>query len=149
MTTIIEVPAGSIDGANKTFTTSKAYAPGTLHVFLNGQLKRADLDDGFIEVNPATGVFEMKEAPLTGDVVQVFYIDEASLGAGGEDFPTLVIGVVESDKALEGDFTAVGSLASVLVVEDGLDSTLKIEEGLDSMLSGLDSLTGTIKICDL
>lgn len=77
-----EVATGLVDGVNTTFHVSVAYLGGTLAVFLNGQLKRASFADGWVESSPSTGFFQMKEAPLDGDVVQAFFIDGAATPPG-------------------------------------------------------------------
>jgi hypothetical protein len=68
---LIEVAIGTVDGANRVFRTSTMYVPGSLQVWLNGQLKRRDFQDGWTELG--AGKFEMAEAPRVGDVVQAFY----------------------------------------------------------------------------
>jgi hypothetical protein len=68
----IEVPSGIINGSNRVFYTSVAYRPGTVQVFLNGQLKEGLLDDGWFELG--TNKVRLKEAPRTEDVIQIYYI---------------------------------------------------------------------------
>jgi hypothetical protein len=68
---IIEVAMGPIDGSNKSFTVSAMYVPGSLQIWLNGQLKRKDFTDGWTE--QGSNKFKMKEAPEAGDVVQAYY----------------------------------------------------------------------------
>ena len=68
---VIEVAFGPVDGANKQYTVSAMYVPGSLQVWLNGQLKRKDLIDGWVELG--NNKFEMKEPPLPGDVVQAWF----------------------------------------------------------------------------
>lgn len=68
----IEVPTGIINGSNRVFYTSVAYRPGSVMVFLNGQLKAGLLDDGWYELG--TNRVRLKEAPLTDDVLQFYYI---------------------------------------------------------------------------
>lgn len=68
----IEVPSGNINGANRDFLTSVDYRPGTVRVFLNGQLKAGALNDGWFELG--TNRVRLKEAPLTEDVIQIYYI---------------------------------------------------------------------------
>jgi hypothetical protein len=68
---ITEVPAGVVDGVNRQFATSATYLPSTTKVYLNGQLKRPDYDDGHVELGGQ--LIELKEAPLLGDDVQVRY----------------------------------------------------------------------------
>jgi hypothetical protein len=73
-----EVAIGVSDGVNLLFYTPTPYLPGSVAVFLNGQLKRADFMDGWVESNPVTGEVTLLIAPLGGmppDVVQIFYLD--------------------------------------------------------------------------
>lgn len=60
-----------MDGLNTVFQLSAPYAPGSVEVFLNGQAKRQDYDDGWSELGSNT--IKMKQPPALGDVVQVFY----------------------------------------------------------------------------
>ena len=68
---IIEVATGPVDGVNTTFYTSAMYVPGSLQVWLNGQMKRADLQDGWVE--QGADKFKLNEAPVAGSVVQVYF----------------------------------------------------------------------------
>lgn len=68
---VIETALGPVNGINTKFTTSVMYVPGSLQVWLNGLLKRRDFDDGWVELG--SNKFEMKEAPITGDVVQAYF----------------------------------------------------------------------------
>jgi hypothetical protein len=76
-----EVPSGAIDGVNKVFTLSMPYRSGTTAVFLNGLLQERNLDDGWVETSPDTGVVTLKEAPRGSghgpDVIQIFFIDRS------------------------------------------------------------------------
>lgn len=83
-----EVASGAIDGVNTTFTVSVAYTPNTTAVFLNGKLYRKDWDDGWVETNPTLGVLDLNEAPVPGDVVQIFFTDTAA-PLPGEEVTTL------------------------------------------------------------
>ena len=69
--TVIEAAMGPIDGVNTSFTVSAMYVPGSLQVWLNGQLKRKDFTDGWSE--QGSNKFKMNEAPLPGDVVQAYF----------------------------------------------------------------------------
>lgn len=73
-----EVASGNIDGVNKTFAVSVPYASNTTAVFVNGKMYRRDWDDGWVETNPLLGIVDLKEAPISGDVVQIFFTDTAS-----------------------------------------------------------------------
>jgi len=66
--------AGTINGVNKTFTVSQsAYVTGTLMVFVNGQALQQGVSDDWQELSPAGGTFDLTVAPVTGDIITVFY----------------------------------------------------------------------------
>jgi hypothetical protein len=67
----IEVAIGTPNGVTTVFGTSAPYMPGSVQVFVNGVLKRKDFDDGWIEY--ASQKIKLKEAPLEGDTIQVYY----------------------------------------------------------------------------
>lgn len=67
-----EEAIGTIDSVNKTFTTSFAYIPTTIRVFLNG-LEQVSPDD-YVEIDSTT--IEFVNAPIGGsdpDRVTVSY----------------------------------------------------------------------------
>lgn len=68
---IIEQAVGAVDGANRTFKVSAMYVPGSLQVWVNGQLKRQDLEDGWTELG--NNKFRLNEAPASGSIVQAFF----------------------------------------------------------------------------
>jgi len=127
-----EVPTGVVDGVNKTFYVSVPYVPGTTAVFLNGQLKRHDWDDGWVETDPWTGRIDLKEAPRVGsglpytccDIVQVFFLDTSPVDESSEITP--LHGRIEADVSLQGLLSEaallgmigdMGELAGVIVPE--------------------------------
>lgn len=65
-----EVPTGTINGTNKTFTVARAYVGASLEVFVNGLKQRRVVH--FTE-NPTAATFTLDEAPLTGDDIMVNY----------------------------------------------------------------------------
>ena len=69
---LIEVARGPTDGTNRDFYLSSSYSPGSTVVFLNGSALRKDWDNGWIEYG--SNHIVMREAPLTGDTVQVYYL---------------------------------------------------------------------------
>jgi hypothetical protein len=69
---LIEVPQGIINGINTLFQTSASYLAGSVVVFLNGQLKRGDYSDGWVELG--NRYVNLKIPPETGDVVQIYYV---------------------------------------------------------------------------
>ena len=67
----IEVLSGAVNGLNNVFQTSQPYVPGSVRIFLNGQLKRADFADGWIELG--YDKVQLALPPLAGDVVQAYF----------------------------------------------------------------------------
>jgi hypothetical protein len=86
----IDDAIGAVDGANREFAVPNPYVPGTLVVLLNGRQLDGDLENGWTELDPAAGTFELKEAPVAsqgaaddvGDLVSAYY-DNADETAGG------------------------------------------------------------------
>jgi len=72
-----EIPTGTIDGSNTTFTTGSAvFLTGKLRVYLNGL--RQLITDEWTETTPGSGIFDMVDAPKSSqgnpDVVSVDYL---------------------------------------------------------------------------
>lgn len=77
-----EVPSGLVNSSNKVYTASQAYMPGTLEVYVNGLRQKGTTH--FVETTPASGIFTMDEAPITGDIIDIRY-QTAVTGAGNAD----------------------------------------------------------------
>lgn len=73
MATVFEQAIGGIDGSNTDFQTPTNFVAGSLRHVLNGQVKDPAGTDGLIEGTSPN--FELKEAPLPGDRVDVIYDD--------------------------------------------------------------------------
>jgi hypothetical protein len=65
-----EVPTGTVDGANKNFTTANTYRPNLLSVFLNGVRQRRTNDYSETSNNS----FSFVAAPSLGDILSVDYM---------------------------------------------------------------------------
>lgn len=65
-----EVPAGTVDGSNKVFTTANTYRPNLLSVFLNGVRQRRTNDYS----ETTTSSFTFVSAPQSGDILSVDYM---------------------------------------------------------------------------
>jgi len=94
------VLTGTVDGANRVFYTPTAYTPQSTAVFINGQLKRADLEDGWVETDATTGAITLSAAPITLDIVQAFYIDTTPDGASLQ-----LAGILEDTISITGLIT--------------------------------------------
>lgn len=145
-----EVLSGTIDGVNTTFTVSTAYLPGSVAVFINGLLMREDLDDGWIETNPATGTIDLKEAPRVGpsgggdpDVLQAFFLDTApSIIEVREVCP--LVGRIEDPFTLEGALSTqvlMGEISSV----DEIDGILGTEAVLVGEIEPVTEIVGRLE----
>lgn len=58
-----EVPSGTIDGVNDTFTTSRPYVPGTLVVSRNGLVLTPGASNDFVEIDTTTFQFNSERVP--------------------------------------------------------------------------------------
>lgn len=143
-----EVPQGPIDGTNVSFFVSQPYRPGSTAVFLNGQLKREDYDDGWVESDPSVGKIDLKEPPKPSpggpDVVQVFYIDTSPALPG------------ESIRDLKGRLRAIDRLSGRLIPEGSLQAFLRetellsgrVEEvPLKGLVKKIKTLKASVRIC--
>lgn len=66
-----EVPTGTVNGTNTSFTAARAYIAGSLQVFINGV--KQSRTTHFTETTPSSGTFTMSDAPLTGDNIVINY----------------------------------------------------------------------------
>lgn len=87
----IDKASGVVDGVNRYFNTPNPYVPGTLVVMINGRQLDRVLENGWIERDPAAGLFEMLKAPLPpqgssddpGDLVTAYYENALEPAGGG------------------------------------------------------------------
>jgi hypothetical protein len=89
----IDPAVGVVDGANRLFTLPNPYVPGTLVVMRNGVQLDGTLENGWIERDPANGVFEMLVPPRPagpsaedpGDLMTAYYENANEVAGGGAD----------------------------------------------------------------
>lgn len=72
MRPVIEPAVGVPNGVRTDFETTASYLPGSVKVFVNGLVMRADYVDGWIELGAKK--IRLKEPPQDRDVVQFFYL---------------------------------------------------------------------------
>lgn len=65
----LEEAVGTKDGVNIIFSTTASYVPGTLFVYINGQLQSKDFVTEITNL-----VFSVGYPPLTEDIVYVRYL---------------------------------------------------------------------------
>jgi hypothetical protein len=148
-----ELAAGVVDGVNLIFTTPTPYLAGSVAVFLNGQLKRADFMDGWAETSPTLGTITLGMPPEPAsngnpdDVVQVFYLE-----AGTPPLPETEVTPLRATIRISQDIfgqlqESAPLLGAVLDAEAGLVARLLVEEGFGGSIEPLDVLRGTIGDC--
>lgn len=89
----IDDAAGIVDGVNRYFVLPNPYVPGTLVVMVNGRQRDRDLENGWIERDPAAGMFEFLQPPLPpqgavddcGDLISAYYENANETAGGGAD----------------------------------------------------------------
>lgn len=144
-----EIPSGSVDGVNTIFVVSSAYQPGSVAVFLNGQLKTRGLDDGWVESDPVVGEVTLKEAPRGDpgdpDVVQIFFIDTSP--ALPETVVECLVGTITSvsEDALQGVLSET-LLQGSLDDHDDLLGLVSVEE-LSGAVAERGQLNGVLEVC--
>lgn len=135
---------GTINGSNTVFTASSAYTSGSSAVFLNGVLQRQDLNDGWTESNPATGEVTLNEAPIAGDIPQIFYIDTTP------DGPEVNIENITGQLDVEPNPTGTLqdlALTGTLAPDDTLTGALAVDAVLSGQLEPDGAITGQVKDC--
>jgi len=68
---LLRVLVGAVNGTNQVFQTPYPYVPGSVRIFVDGQLKREDFADGWIELG--YDKVQLKIAPISGSVVQAYF----------------------------------------------------------------------------
>lgn len=144
-----EVAAGAIDDVNMVFTVSAPYQPGTVAVFLNGQLKRRDFVDGWAETSPATGVVTLAEPPQTGDVVQIFYIDGSGAGVPDVEEVCPLVGKLTGEGELLGRLLTAQDVVALVAASGDLSGTMLTSGTISATLEETDQIHGVLsEVCE-
>lgn len=139
-----EVPIGAINGVNTLFTTSVAYKAGSTAVFVNGMLRVGSDDDGWSETDPNAGEVTLVTAPLTGDKVQIFFLDTTPDVA---DSYEELSGYLEDTSSLSGSLEISGAISGTLTTTSAYTGTLTISSDLSGTIYDEDVLSGTVDAC--
>lgn len=162
------VLAGTINGANTTFTVSQSvYASGTLEVYLNGKLVLQGTGAGWVETTPASGTFDFVVAPETGDEITVRYQTEVlssdtvlvsggALGTPSSGVATnltgtasgLTAGTVTTNANLTGVVTSTGNATAVADAALSIAKTSGLQTALDGKLASTTPFVKGISIED-
>jgi hypothetical protein len=143
---IFEVPQGAIDGVNCQFVLTYQYTPGTVAGYFNGLLHVRTYDDGWIETDPNNKIVTTKEAPLPGDIFQVFYLDRSEYIPEAQVFKlygkvvegTSIHGSIVSPDVFFGHVAGPNPLAGVLIDTEAVTAEVK----------PISSLVGRICVCN-
>lgn len=145
-----EVPSGAIDGSNTTYVTSVPFKAGTTAVFINGLLLRADLIDGWAEIDPDSGIFQMKEAPRSSgacpDVIQVFFIDTSPQLP--EEVITGICGTLVGEGDLTGAMVPDSILCGAVEAEAGLVAMVTPEWAMLGSVAAEAAISGVLADCE-
>lgn len=140
--TYTEIPAGTINGVNTTFTVSQGeYDAGSLIVYVDGQSYIATL--GVTETTPASGIFDLEEAPETGQVVYCTYqvgtplpgilVHSDVTGVTGADQVTNIMSLTQAE------YDAIGTpdVNTFYIITDAVDPSIPVatNSGTDIDLS--------------
>ena len=117
-----EVATGTIDAVNTVFNVSTPYKVGTTAVYINGQLKNRTFSDGWTETNPFEGEVTLFQAPLPGDIVQVFFIDTSPALLEEEISP--ISGKFKEIDIILGRYEEVGALSGRYYEVDNLKGSI-------------------------
>jgi len=141
-----ELLTGTIDGANPDFYTSRAYSPGSVAVYLNGQLLLNRTGNPWTETDPNAGQITVTDAglvPRVGDEIAAFYLDTTTdpnqvviedLVATIHDAEDRLVGVVEAEEELVAIVAEEDRLEGLVAEEDALAGTVGDEEILIGIL---------------
>jgi len=80
MATVIKDLTGTVNGSNRVFTTPTAFESGTFRPIWNGSVYNQD-DDTFGCVEDSSTQVTLTTAPLTGTIMQGFYVEEVAVGS--------------------------------------------------------------------
>jgi len=146
-----EVPSGVIDGVNTVFTVSRPYQPGSVAVFLNGQLKRRDLDDGWTETGPAAGIVTLTEAPRSAgvcpDVLQIFFLDTSPPAV--EQSVERIKGKLRTSQGVRGVIRDPARVRAKLVTVDAIKGEVVDRSVFKARVQTFARIRGRLRSCDV
>jgi hypothetical protein len=114
------IPAtGTIDGINTTFTVPSSFFPIVVDsetFFVRGLPRRRDNDDGWAVTDYSTGTFDLNEAPLPGDDVEIMFLQD--IGVVPEAEITPIKGCVRPLGQLTGAVSTIQLTGCLVKCED-------------------------------
>lgn len=135
-----EVPTGAINGSNTSFTVLSAkYVANSLAVFVNGVSQERSVH--FTETTPASGIFTMSDAPLSGDILTVSYQASSSASANADT----VDGIHASVTATANQLLALDG-SGILPAQSSSVTIRRSDNGTNTTLSGAKIQVGWLRI---
>jgi len=147
MPALFETLSGVIDGVNDVFTFGAAYTPGTVAIYLNGQLLLNDAGNPWTESDPGAGEVTILSdcIPRPGDEIAGFAIDTAG---SGEVEITQIQGAISAVDDIGGTIETIGDLNGGI---SPLTAIAGSTEAVESILGGLAAegeIGGVLKACN-
>jgi len=99
-----EIPAGAVDGVNKTFATSIGYQPTTLAVYFNGLRQLRGSANDYVELTATSFTFLVP--PIVGDLLEVDYITSTGTAFVVGEIPTGTVDGVNTSYHSANSFEA-------------------------------------------
>ncbi len=124
-----EVPSGTVNGTNTTFTLARAYVAGSTMVFRDGQLMQPSAND-YSETTPGSGVITFVTAPQTGSTITVSYQSAISTTGNADTLDGYHAADLVSWLATPGTLTYSSADAPTYVVTTSVDMTATICVGM-------------------
>ncbi len=128
---------GTIDGANKVFTTSEPYVSGKLIVILNGLAQFQGSDSDYVETSADAGTFTFDTAPAVGSNITVVSKPQGC-GRRYEDTNHTLAGRVDGSNAVYTT-TKPFNAGSLFVTLNGLTQSQGASD--DYTITGVDEIT--------
>lgn len=146
-----EVPAGAVDGVNTVFSVSMPYAIGSTAVFRNGLLQQRDLDDGWFETDPDTGVVTMKEPPSAfgyPDIIQIFFLDRSPTPAPPPGSVAFNLkGIIRASKSMRASLAPSLQITGHISSAKPLQGHLDLRKDLRGSIKAHQVMRATIREC--
>lgn len=140
-----ETPTGVTDKTNVDFYVSRPYANGSTAVFLNGVLMERTFDDGWIELDPETGLIRLKEAPFPFDTLQIFYLDRSP------PLPETVVyrlkGRIKTSTPISGKVHMTQSVTGRIVQPSPLVARIAPRKDLRATITSRQTIRAKIRMC--
>lgn len=143
---------GAVNGVNTVFTTTFPYQTNSLVVFVNGQAqgRYPEFCDGYRELDPLAGTFEIPEPPLNlqeEDKIQALYMDTTP--PLPEEEVCQIKGTLVELVELEGSLQATGDLLGAISADLPLEGLLQDLDDFQGVLEVDLLLSGTLsEVCE-